>query len=227
MNLKDYLSNVDLIIFDFDGTLFQGEQFSLPIFHDCLKEVYSTYQIDKAYPSNEIILSQFGKQVEDIYNDLFGNNASDLIKDFDECIATAELQSFQKGKGKLFPNVENTLSNLKTSGFKLAICTNAPKGYWEGAVQRFELKKYFNLMMAAGLYPGKNKPWMVHKILEVLESKYFVVVGDRYHDIEAAKANGGLSVGCKYGYGRKEIQKADIIISDITELLNIFSIPKQ
>lgn len=227
MSLKDYISNVDLLIFDFDGTLFQGEQFSLPIFHDCLKKVYSNYQIDKAYPSDEIILSQFGKQVEDIYNDLFGNNAFEIIKDFSECVATAELQSFQKGRGELFPNVEIILANLKKSGFKLAICTNAPKDYWEGAVQRFQLEKYFDLMMAAGLYPGKNKSWMVHKIVETLKSNYFIVIGDRYHDIEAAKANGGLSVGCKYGYGRKEIQKADIVISDITELLSIFSIPKK
>ena len=123
MSLKAVLSKIDLIIFDFDGTLFQGEKFSLPNFHYCLRKVYKKFQLDKEYPSDEIVLSQFGKQVEDIYNDLFGSNEIEIIEYFSNCVETAEMKSFKDGKGELFPDVEKTLSILKNQGYKLAICT--------------------------------------------------------------------------------------------------------
>jgi HAD superfamily hydrolase (TIGR01549 family) len=215
-----------LIIFDFDGTLFQGEKFSLPIFHHCLKKTYNKFQLDKEYPSDEIILSQFGKQVEDIYNDLFGSNEIEIIEYFRNCVEILEVKSFKDGKGEFFPYVEKTLTILKKQGYKLAICTNAPKYYWEEAERKFELGNFFDLMMAAGFYPGKDKIWMVNKIVNKLNSKHFMVVGDRHHDIAAAKANHGISVGCRYGYGTNEVEKADIVITSIIELLNVLSIPE-
>ncbi len=225
MSIKEQLSKIDLIIFDFDGTLFQGEKFSLPIFRHCLKETYKKFQLDKEYPSDEVILSQFGKQVEDIYNDIFGSNKIEVIEYFSNCVEMAEVKSFKEGKGEFFPDVEKTLSILKNHGYKLAICTNAPKYYWEEATKKFQLEKFFDMMMAAGLYPGRDKIWMVHNIVNKLKSKNFIVVGDRHHDIEASKANHGISVGCSYGYGANEIEKADIVISSIKELLNVLSIP--
>ncbi|MFX0085123.1 MAG: HAD family hydrolase [Candidatus Hodarchaeota archaeon] len=224
MSIKKQLSKIDLIIFDFDGTLFQGKKFSLPIFRKCLKKAYKKFQLDKEYPSDEVILSQFGKQVEDIYNDIFGSNKIEVIEYFSNCVEIAEVKSFKEGKGEFFPDVEKTLSILKKHGYKLAICTNAPKYYWEEATKIFQLGKFFDLMMAAGLYPGRDKIWMVHNIVNKLNSKHFMVVGDRHHDIAAAKANNGISVGCSYGYGAKEVEKADIIISEIKELLSVLSI---
>ncbi len=124
----------------------------------------------------------------------------------------------------MFPDIVKVLSILKKKKYKLAVCTNAREDYIEAAIDRFNLNRYFDEIVAAGMFPGKDKKWMVQNLVKKLSSSHFMVVGDRYHDIEAAKINNGISVGCKYGYGRKEIEKADIIIYRFIELLSILEI---
>ncbi|MHA2073221.1 MAG: HAD family hydrolase, partial [Candidatus Hodarchaeales archaeon] len=223
-SLAEKFSRIDLIIFDFDGTLFKGETFSLPIFHNCLRNLYSKFTIKHKYPSDETILSQFGKQAEDIYKDLFGSTNVEIINYFSKCVEHLEVKSFEEGGGELFPNIEKVLSILKENGFRMAICTNAREDYIEAAINRFHLNRFFDEIFAAGMFPGKDKKWMVQNLVKKLSSSQFMVVGDRYHDIEAAKANNGIAVGCKYGYGRKEIEKADVVISSFIELLSILDI---
>lgn len=220
------LAKIDTVIFDFDGTLHRGDILSLPIFHECLHALYKRFRITQKFPSDEIILSQFGKQAEDIYPSLLKTSNQEIIKTFEKCVEGSEIEALKAGKGALYPNVETTLATLKNRGFKLALCTNARVDYFEAVIERFRLNNYFDLMMAAGQYPGKNKAWMVGKIVEKLETKHFAVVGDRFHDINAAKSNGGTAVGCKYGFGKKEVEKADIVIKAFKELLSIFLITR-
>jgi phosphoglycolate phosphatase len=223
MNSNLDLSQIDTIIFDFDGTLHRGEEISLPIFEQCLKSLYEKYRISKELPTTEEILSQFGKQTEDIYPSLLKTNDPDIITFFSKCVEQSEVLAFNAGEGNLYPKVLETLNTLKKRKFRLALCTNARIDYFEAVVKRFKLAEYFDLMVAAGQYPGKNKVWMVKNIVKELGSKSFVVVGDRYHDIEAAKANKGIAIGCTYGFGKNEVEKADIRITAFEELLSIFN----
>ena len=216
--------SVDTIIFDVDGTLFNGQSLSLPIFKDCLSILIDEFHFNLPFPSDKEILSHFGKQADDIYIDLLQNAPQEVINSFAECVEKAEVAMLKKGGGELYNNVPNVLSELKNRGYKLAICTNAREDYFNAIVERFQFKNYFQLMLAAGLFINKDKVWMVSEIIKKmnLKSKKFVVVGDRHHDIDAAKANNGLSIGCAYGFGFGEVEKADIIINDFKELLDIF-----
>jgi phosphoglycolate phosphatase len=213
---------VDTIIFDIDGTLFNGQSLSLPIFKNCLKKLIMAFNYDLPFPSDQEILSQFGKQTSEIYPDLLVNATPEMIISFGECVETTEIARLKNDGGVLFDNVPTVLSKLKDRGYKLALCTNARKDYFHAIVERFQFKDYFQLMLAAGLFINKDKNWMVREIIKQLDSQNFAVVGDRHHDIEAAKVNNGLSVGCAYGFGFEEVKKADIIIHDIQELLKIF-----
>jgi len=52
-----------------------------------------------------------------------------------------------------------------------------------------------------------------------LKSKKAVVVGDRFYDVESGKANGCITIGCLYGYGKRDdFVDADFLIEDIREL---------
>ena len=219
---QEEISKIDTIIFDFDGTLHNGKLLSLPIFHDCLQSLYEEFQIKKEYPSDETILSQFGKQADDIYPSLLKTTDPHIISTFEKCVEEAEIKAFKEGKGVLYPNVETTLTTLRKRGYRLALCTNARTDYFEAAVEYFNLNNYFDEMVAAGQHPGKDKTWMVSKIIKNLNSNHFAVVGDRYHDIAAAHSNGGISIGCEYGFGKREVEKADLSISDFEELLTLF-----
>ena len=47
----------------------------------------------------------------------------------------------------------------------------------------------------------------------------FIVIGDRFHDIETATENGLKSIGCGYGYcSEGELSAADIIVDSIRDI---------
>jgi phosphoglycolate phosphatase len=221
--IQSKIVNVDTIIFDFDGTLFNGEVLSLPIYEECLSILINEFKYNLRFPSKEKILSYFGQQQDEIYEDLLHNANPEIIDAFAECIEKTEVAAFQEGKGELYEGVQEVLKELKKRAYKLAICTNAREDYFDAAVERFELDRYFKLMYAAGMFEGKDKNWMVKQLVTKLNANNsFAVVGDRHHDIEAAKNNNGIAIGCAYGFGLQEVKKADIIISDFKELLQIF-----
>lgn len=215
---------MEIIIFDFDGTLHRSEVLSLKIFQECLERINKTHHLFVRRPSNEEIISQFGKQASEIYPDILSTSDSDIIGEFAGCVESAEIQAFNSGKGELYPRVLETLAKLKKRGYRLAMCTNGRIDYIEAALSRFNLSSYFEEIFAAGYYPGKNKDWMVKEILKRFDLKNsgFVVVGDRIHDIQAAKVNGGISIGCSFGFGHNEVREADLIISTFSELLELF-----
>ncbi|MHA1976259.1 MAG: HAD family hydrolase [Candidatus Hodarchaeales archaeon] len=223
MKPQNQLTNIDTIIFDFDGTLFKGETFSLPIFQNCLSILIDEFHYNLEFPTNEKILSQFGKHSNEIYKTLLESVEPSVINSFADCIENAEVKTLENGGGELYEGVPEVLKELKTRGYKLALCTNARADYYGAVVKRFQLHDYFSTMYAAGQYGWKDKNWMVSQIIKKLEAKNFAVVGDRHHDIEAAKANKGLSVGCAYGYGFGEVKKADFVINDFRELLALLS----
>ena len=222
MDPQNSLSQVDTIIFDFDGTLFKGETFSLPIFQECLTILIDEFQYNLDFPSEEKILSQFGRHSNDIYQTLLQNAKPDVIESFAECIENAEVKTLENGGGELYEGVPEVLIELKNRGYKLALCTNARKDYLEAVTKRFQLSNYFSVMYAEGQHNWKSKDWMISQIIKNLRTENFAVVGDRHHDIEAAKVNRGLSIGCAYGYGFGEVKKADLVINDFRELLNLF-----
>ncbi len=222
MELDDQLSKVDTIIFDFDGTLFKGETFSLPIFQDCLSILVDEFHYNLEFPSDEKILSQFGKHSMDIYRELLESAPQDVINGFADCIENAEVKTLEWGGGELFEGVPEVLMQLKTRGYKLALCTNARADYLDAVVKRFALNKYFLEMYAAGKHDWRGKDWMINQIMINLGTKVCAVVGDRHHDIDAAKVNHGISIGCAYGYGFEEVKEADFVINDIHELLQLF-----
>lgn len=216
------LSKVDTLIFDFDGTLHNGQYLSLPIYQECLRDLFSKFKMHLKFPSNQKILENFGKQTPDIYYSLLMTQNDEILSFFGNCVEKKEIEAFDSGKGVLYPGVEATLLELKNRGFQLALCTNARIDYFEAVVRRFGLQQYFPIMFAAGYHPGKDKKWMVREIIKKIDTHFFAVIGDRYHDIEAAKANQGVSIGCDYGFGYEEVKNADFIIPNFEKLLTLF-----
>ncbi|MHA2174368.1 MAG: HAD family hydrolase [Candidatus Kariarchaeaceae archaeon] len=215
------LSEIDTLIFDFDGTIFDGTSLSLPIFRDCFTDLLEQYQHKMNLPSDQEILSQFGKQQNDIYLDLLQNATPEMVNTFAECVEDSEVINLRNGIGILYEGALDVLQSLKDKGYKLALCTNARKDYLEAITERFNLNNYFSTLYAAGLFEGKDKIWMVQQILKELNTEKFAYVGDRIHDIEAARVNHGISIGCAYGFGIEEVKEANIVITDFRELLNL------
>ena len=96
-------------------------------------------------------------------------------------------------------------------------------------LKHFDLYQYFDFFGAATM-DGKisKKEDVIAKLLEdmdIEDKSKLLMIGDRYHDIEGAKANGLDSAGVLWGYGSQEELEnagADYILNGTEDILNLF-----
>lgn len=124
-------------------------------------------------------------------------------------------------KGKLYPNVKETLIGLQKQEHTLIFLSNCKKDYMEAQKKAFNLADYF-----VDFYCSEDFNFIPkHQIFDHIKDHYsgrFIVIGDRAQDIEIATTHNLISIGCSYGYGSEaELQNATHIISKPEELMSI------
>jgi phosphoglycolate phosphatase len=211
---------VDLIIFDMDGTLVS----SLPAVHEALRRTCARL----GWPADfapEDIQHFFGQETASagggVYEFIRPAN-SDLTWQEVREMVRAEYNDAFRDMARTFPHVNETLEELRKRGYRLALYTNASIAYLEMVLSNLGLKEHFDYIECVQ-DNGLTKPQMVWKIKDEFGSSATAVVGDRSHDYDAARKNDAVSVGVRYGYGEDEPEEADITISGFDELLSIFA----
>lgn len=116
----------------------------------------------------------------------------------------------------LIEGIPQTLSDLRSLGFELHVCTSKPHAYAGKIVEHFKLMPYFGKVYGSEL-DGKRsaKADLISYILdeEGITSTQVVMIGDREHDLIGAKANGVESIGVLWGYGsHDELHKEDPVL---------------
>jgi phosphoglycolate phosphatase len=107
----------------------------------------------------------------------------------------------------VFPGVVAMLETLRGAGFALHLATSKRRDFAERVIDHLGLRAFLG-----GIYGALPEGGLDHKddllrhILDVeqLAPAATAMVGDRYHDIEAAKANAIRSIGALWGYGGAE-----------------------
>ena len=119
---------------------------------------------------------------------------------------------------KLYEGALETLEYLKAKGYRLVFISNCRISYKDYHSKIFNLGDYFDELVCSEEYNFSPK----YEILRQIKGEYpeeMVIIGDRFHDIEAGKKNGIHTIGCSYGFPLEgELDKADLIIKDIREL---------
>jgi phosphoglycolate phosphatase len=108
---------------------------------------------------------------------------------------------------QLYPNVIDTLTALKTSGYRLAIITNKPERFIAPIIDGLGLNGLFELTIGGDtLEKRKPDPLPLHHACEQLSVtiEQCVMVGDSKNDILAAKAANMESIALTYGYNYGE-----------------------
>ncbi len=111
-----------------------------------------------------------------------------------------------------FPGISEMLGELATTGRPLCLATSKRRDFAERVVDFLGFHDYLSAIY--GALPGgglDDKKDMIAELLRVegYDPATSVMVGDRYHDIHAAQANGLRSIGVLWGYGgQAELQEA-------------------
>ena len=129
----------------------------------------------------------------------------------------------------VYEGIETLLSELTAAGKTLLVATSKPQVFAERILLHFGLARYFTHICGVALQAprGYSKADVIREALakaSVTDLNSAIMVGDRHHDIDGAKAVGIASVGVLYGYGdREEHEKAeaDAIVESVDELYRL------
>ena len=112
----------------------------------------------------------------------------------------------------VYPGVVAMLDGLRSAGHTMCIATSKRRDFAERVIDYLKLRSYVRGVY--GAIPGgaldRKQDLLVHILAtEHLTAATCVMVGDRFHDIEAAKANAIRSIGALWGYGgQDELEQA-------------------
>lgn len=126
----------------------------------------------------------------------------------------------------VYEGIETMLSELVATGKILLVATSKPQVFAERILNYFGLAHYFTHICGVALQAprGYSKADVIREALSkagVTDLSTAVMVGDRHHDIDGAKAVGLASVGVLYGYGDREEHEtagAGAIAESVAEL---------
>lgn len=113
----------------------------------------------------------------------------------------------------LFDGVPELLAALRNAGRKIAIASSKPTVFVRKILHMFEIERYFDVVSGASLDGSiGSKAQVVQQALDafgVSDLKTAVLVGDRFHDVEGARACGLDCIGLTLGFGgRMELETA-------------------
>ncbi len=209
------VNDVDLIIFDMDGTIVP----SLEIVYEAIKRSFADFGWVLKYSAEDI--NQFiGTASGILYKHITPPEHSHRWEELRDRTRTEYTALFRES-AVTFPGVKDTLDILRKRGFRLALYSNASTLYFDTVLTSLQIRDYFDHTECVH-ENNLTKPELVEKIRETLECSTSAVVGDRYHDIEAARETDSLSIGVLFGYGGEEPEQADMTIRQFDGLLDIF-----
>ncbi|MFC2095906.1 HAD family hydrolase [Candidatus Bipolaricaulota bacterium] len=181
-----------LLIFDLDGTLYRTES----SFVSTMRAAYAAHGIP--YVGDDAVLGMVGETFPTFLKWLAEQGFLASQETLASDISKYEYDSIAKD-GELYPLVEETLRDLKITGYSLAICTNGDIQYTTAVLGKFGLMELFDGIKTHG-DSEQSKSEMIAELVERFKPEHAFMIGDRYHDFIAGHANGCIVVGTTYGF---------------------------
>lgn len=199
-----------LAAFDLDGTLHWTEKALLPAIQLAMEELGA-----EPAPA-ERINALYGEPLEEFCSHLLGIGPGEDCLRFRRSIARHQRRTLPD-MGRLYPGVPGLLEELRGDRFAMAIISNAGEEYIRLVLKSLGIASGFTALLGADT--GLSKGTRLENLLASGSWRAAVMVGDRYHDLEAAAQCGVPSIGCRYGYGSEaEMDVADAAVDSVYEI---------
>jgi phosphoglycolate phosphatase len=191
---------IDTALLDLDGTLTDPK----PGITRCI--AHALERMGRASPPSEELLFAIGPPLRNSFAQLLGTQDTNAIERamvlYRERFATVGLF-----ENEVYAGVPEMLSALQASGYRIFLATAKPHVYAARILQHFNLHLPFSGQYGSELDGTRqDKRDLLAYLLsrEQLNADACVMIGDRSHDIHAARANRCASIGVTWGYGSAE-----------------------
>ena len=212
------MNRIKLAILDFDGTLGDTTDLIVRTTQAAIKELGLPER------SDEQCASMIGLRLVEIPPVLFPE--CDVDRDV---YAATYRRIFNElntdGAVQLYPNVIETLKEMKRRGIILTIASSRSNASLTEYINNLGLASTITYILGANdVKEGKPNPEAVLKTLEAhgIPADEAIVVGDTVFDIDMGRNAGVKTCGVTYGNGSREsLADADWIIDDFGQLLDL------
>ena len=209
------------LIFDMDGTLFQTDKILELSLDDTFDHLRSLQLWDTITPIDKY-REIMGVPLPKVWEALLPDHSNEVRKQTDAYFLERLIENIKSGKGALYPNVKEVFNYLKESGCSIYIASNGLTDYLQAIVSYYDLDQWVTETFSIEQIQSLNKSDLVKSILKKYDIKEAVVVGDRLSDINAAKDNALIAIGCNFDFAQEdELDHADLVIDDLMELKGI------
>lgn len=218
--IRGELKNIKSIIFDFDGTLHNTIKVYYPAFSEGVK-ILKDNGYAKDFELTEYNVKRFlGERPNFAYELLAPGADHDFKKKVMTLVGQKMDENIKNRVGNLYDGTEEVLEKLSKS-YDLYILSNCRESYLDQALDIYGIKKYFKKYYAAETFDFIPKDKIIKQERKNIREE-IIFVGDRHHDMEAARKNNLRSIFCTYGFGPEEEGKdATYKIDSIKEILEI------
>ena len=191
----------DVVAFDLDGTLVDSARLWCEATAGAMAEVFARNGIRAPVPDERTLRQVIGTPAPDSLFALLPADLHPLVPEITEGVRSRGSAAMRAGPPPLFPRVLETLGELRRSGCAVAIATNGGRRYLDACLDSLGLRPLVDLPVSLDSPGVSNKVEMVGAILREAGTRRGVLVGDRFHDREAAHGNGIPFVAFEPGYG--------------------------
>lgn len=200
-----------LAVFDLDGTLHHTELALAPAIARATADITG-----EAEPPYSKINALYGEPLEMFCKVLVGRDEPSVFNRFIELVQLHQARTLPVS-GALYPGVEEMLKELQTMGFDLAVLSNAHIEYIELVTETLGIAEFFSRLTGRSDEASKTA-----RLADMSRDYDFtVMVGDRYHDIQAGLGNSIPVIACSYGYGSVDEHNGAEIVDSAEEITRV------
>ncbi|MCI4440059.1 HAD-IA family hydrolase [Tibeticola sp.] len=183
----------DLIVFDWDGTLFDSTALIVRCIRQAVEDVGGTVPDEAA--ASWVIGLGLAEAMRRAAPDVAQERLPDLVARYRHHYFAAQHEI------ALFDGVRALVEELQRAGRTLAVATGKSRRGLDEALNHSGLRPYFSATRTAEETAGKPHPQMLFELMEELGSDpdRTLMIGDTTHDLEMARNAGCPAVGVAYG----------------------------
>lgn len=188
------------VLFDLDGTLTDP---AVGIVR-CIQHSLARLQI--SCPPAEELTRYIGPPLREVFVSVC-NSADEVLIERAVAVFRERFSTVGLFENIPYPDVPSMLLRLNRDSYRLFVATSKPQVFAERILKHFSLSDHFEEIHGNDL-EGRldDKAELIRELLvnRSLDPKETMMVGDRKHDVIAAKSNGLASIGVTYGYGSSD-----------------------
>jgi len=191
--------SIENIFFDLDGTIVNSEM-------GVTRSV--TYALEK-FGINETdratLLKFLGPPLVDSFMKYYGfdrEQAERAVAFYRERYAPIGIH-----ENEVYEGIPELLKTLKKCGKRVFVATSKPENFAKEILAELGLDEYFDGIFGSTFDESRSTKDLVLKYAieqSGADKERSVMIGDRYHDVQGAAANGIRCIGVLFGFGTKD-----------------------